>query len=211
MCSPPQLPRGLVERRVVAILRGCPFPNAVAMAGAAIEAGLGVLEVTLDSERALDQLAAISSAYPTAEMGVGSVLRADQVQPAIEAGARFVVSPVVDVATIDACRDQGIAVIPGAATPTEINRALEAGATAVKIFPIEHLGGPNYLRSILSPLGRPPLIPTGGVDSDNLGQYLDSGAIAVGIGGGVFPVSALRQRDVTVVSQLSRAIVEAIE
>jgi len=210
MTKPPELPAGVTRLRIVAILRGCPPRWAVAVAGAAIEAGLTVLEVTLDSDSALDQVSAIKNAYPEAEVGVGSVLRAEEVSPAVESGAEFVVSPVVDVETIELCAQLGIASIPGAATPTEIAHARRAGATAVKVFPIEQLGGPDYLRAVMSPLRSPALIPTGGVTSENLGDYLSAGAAAVGLGSAVFPRSALTTGDIESIGHLARSAVEAL-
>jgi 2-dehydro-3-deoxyphosphogluconate aldolase/(4S)-4-hydroxy-2-oxoglutarate aldolase len=180
------------------------------MAGAAIAAGLTVIEVTLDSERPLDQIASIKAAFPDAEVGAGSVRKAPEVSEAVDAGASFIVSPIVDEDTIAAARELGIAVFPGAATPTEIEQAMRHGATAVKVFPIEQLGGPAYVRAILSPLGSPPLIPTGGVTVDSMTDYLRAGAVAVGLGGTLFPKSALESGDTATVAKLAMDVIEAM-
>jgi len=206
----PSLPHGLEQQPVIAILRGCPFRYSEAIAGASIGAGLTVIEVTLDSERPLEQIAAISNAYPEAEVGVGSVRRAEEVAPAVEAGARFIVSPVVDQDVIHAAVELGVASIPGAATPSEIEHAIRHGATAVKVFPIEQLGGPGYLRAILSPLGSPPLIPTGGVNAESIPEYLRAGAIAVGVGGTLFPKDALGKGDTATVEGLAKEVIGSL-
>lgn len=208
--SKPSLPHGLERLPVIAILRDCPFRYSEAIAGAAIGAGLTMIEVTLDSERPLDQIAVISDAYPEVEVGVGSVRRAEEVAPAVEAGARFIVSPVVDEGTIRTAVDLGVASIPGAATPSEIENAIRHGATAVKVFPIEQLGGPSYLRAILSPLGSPLLIPTGGVNAESIPEYLRAGAIAVGVGGMLFPKEALEKGDTATVERLATEMIGSL-
>jgi 2-dehydro-3-deoxyphosphogluconate aldolase/(4S)-4-hydroxy-2-oxoglutarate aldolase len=208
--SKPLLPLALAHTPVLAILRRCPPHSVDAVAGAAIEAGLTVIEVTLDSERTFDQIAAIRAAYPQAVVGVGSVRRGVEVAPALLAGASFVVSPVVDEETIAAALDSGIACFPGAATPTEIERAVRLGATAVKVFPAESLGGPEYIRAVMSPLGNPALIPTGGITAANMAGYLAAGAIAVGIGGSLFPKAAIEAGDASEVARLAGEVVGAL-
>lgn len=208
--SHPNLPAGLNQHPVVAILRGCPVRHAEAIAGAAIGAGLTVIEVTLDSERPLDQIAAIGRAFPAAEVGAGTVRHVTEVSPAVEAGARFIVSPVVDADIIAAAVELGVASIPGASTPSEIEQARRRGATAVKVFPIEQLGGPGYIRAILTPLGNPPLIPTGGVTVASIPDYLEAGALAVGIGGTLFPKRALESGDTDTVGRMAKEVVEAV-
>jgi 2-dehydro-3-deoxyphosphogluconate aldolase/(4S)-4-hydroxy-2-oxoglutarate aldolase len=180
------------------------------MAGAVIGAGLTVLEVTLDSERPLEQISAIRDAFPNAQVGAGTVRRGDEVAGTVESGASFIVSPIVDPDVIHAAADLGVAVFPGAATPTEIERAIRLGATAVKVFPIEQLGGPAYVRAILSPLGSPPLIPTGGVGVEDIPRYLEAGAVAVGLGGALFPRSALDSGDTATVARLAAGVIEVL-
>jgi 2-dehydro-3-deoxyphosphogluconate aldolase/(4S)-4-hydroxy-2-oxoglutarate aldolase len=195
---------------VIGILRGCPYRHAGEVAGAAIAQGLTVIEVTLDSERPLDQIAAIRSAYPDVVVGVGSVLEAGEVPGAVEAGAAFIVSPIVDRGVITAAADHGVPSLPGAATPTEIDRALRSGATAVKVFPIEQLGGPGYIRAIRSPLGMPQLVPTGGVTTGSIPEFIDAGAVAVGVGGTLFPKSALDAGDLATVARLAAEVIGAL-
>lgn len=208
--APIRLPPELEQTPVIGILRGCPFRHAEAIAGAAIGRGLTVIEVTLDSEQPLDQIAAIKSAFPDVVVGVGSVRHASDVTDAVGAGAAFIVSPIVDPDTITAAADHGVPSLPGAATPTEIDQALRHGATAVKVFPVDQLGGPDYVRAILSPLGLPPLIPTGGVTAGSIRDFIDAGAIAVGLGGTLFPKSALSTGDVATVERLAGEVIGAL-
>jgi 2-dehydro-3-deoxyphosphogluconate aldolase/(4S)-4-hydroxy-2-oxoglutarate aldolase len=180
------------------------------MAGAVIEAGLTVIEVTLDSESALEQVAIIRAGFPQANVGVGSVRRAEQVGPAVAAGASFVVSPVVGSGLIATALEAEVACIPGAATPTEIDLAVRLGATAVKVFPVDLLGGPDYIRAVMSPLGSPALIPTGGVTAPTIAEYLRAGAVAVGLGGSLFPRSALESGDSARVAGLAKEVIEGL-
>lgn len=202
---------GLDVVPVIGILRRCPPKEAVPVVTAVVNAGLRVVEVTLDSEDVLHQIASLTRAVPEATLGVGTVTRSDQVGPAVEAGASFVVSPTVSPPVIDACVALDVPSIPGAATPTEIMRALEAGATAVKVFPVAQLGGPGYLRAILHPLGDPPLVPTGGVTPEDAGAYLAARAVAVGAGSSLFSLSALEAGDVKDVGNRAARWVEAVK
>jgi 2-dehydro-3-deoxyphosphogluconate aldolase/(4S)-4-hydroxy-2-oxoglutarate aldolase len=171
---------------VVGILRGFQVDRAVEAARSAVEAGIGLLEVTMDSPRPLDQISRILSAVPDVTIGVGSVLTRGQVQQAVQVGASFIVSPVVDRGVIETSTELGLAVFPGASTPTEIEKAVRLGVTAVKVFPARELGGPRYIAAISAPLGHPRLIPTGGVTLESAAKYLAAGAVALGVGSDLF-------------------------
>lgn len=201
---------GLDAVPVIGILRGCPRSHAVAMVTAAVSAGLRVVEVTLDSEDALHQIADLIGAVEGVTVGVGTVVRPEQVDAAVDAGARFVVAPVTDPAVIARCVALGAPAVPGAATPTEIALAVRSGAAAVKVFPAAALGGPGYLTAVARPLGHPPLIPTGGVTWEDAPAYLRAGAVAVGAGSALFPQEALRRADADAVADAARRWIEAV-
>ncbi|HSJ28500.1 MAG TPA: bifunctional 4-hydroxy-2-oxoglutarate aldolase/2-dehydro-3-deoxy-phosphogluconate aldolase [Acidimicrobiia bacterium] len=182
---------GLAEFPVIGIVRRLPPDVVPEAARAAFDAGLRYLEVTMDSDDALGVIRAVTRHH--SGVGVGSVTRVEQVTHAREAGAEFVVMPITRVELIQAAVESGMAAFPGAATPTEIDLALRSGATAVKVFPAEQLGGPGYVRAILSPLGDPPLIPTGGVTPANAAEYLRAGAVALGAGTALFSAAAIAE------------------
>lgn len=186
---------GIGEVPLIGILRRIPPESVIAVVGSAEQAGIRVVEVTLDSERALEQIHAVASEFPEMTVGAGSVRSPAQVADADDAGARFIVSPVSRQAVATACHGIGVPHIPGASTPTEVDFAMESGAVAVKVFPIEQLGGPAFLRAILSPLGDPPLIPTGGVTLSNAGDYMSAGAVAVGAGSAMFSSDLISSPD----------------
>lgn len=199
---------GLSALPIIGILRKCPPAHVVRMAATVAEVGVDRIEVTLDSLEPFDQISALRA--EGLAVGVGSVTRSEQVDRAVAAGAQFVISPVVANEVIAACVRLDVPCVPGAATPTEILDALDLGATAVKVFPIAQLGGPAYMRAIASPLGGPPLIPTGGVRPEDAAAYLAAGAIALGVGGSLFPESALADGDVEAVSRAAQGWVEAL-
>lgn len=171
---------------VVGIARGLNLDTIKRVATATTTGGLRAIEVTLDTPGATDQIRHLADHCPDAIVGAGSVIDPDDVATAVAAGARFIVSPTTSPAVIDAAIAAGIEAVPGAATPTEIQVAIEAGATAVKVFPIATLGGTGFLDAILSPLRRPRLVPTGGVTVDVARDLLGHGAFAVGAGSSLF-------------------------
>jgi 2-dehydro-3-deoxyphosphogluconate aldolase / (4S)-4-hydroxy-2-oxoglutarate aldolase len=195
---------------VIGILRRCPPDGVEAIAGAAIEAGFGALEVTYDSDDPTVQIRTICAAFPEVAVGAGTVLRRSDLLEAAAAGATFVVTPVVDEGLIAACAELGMPSLPGAATPTEIWHAHQAGADAVKVFPAEQLGGPAFLRALKGPLGGIELVPTGGVDATNAKAYLEAGAVALGLGSSVFDPSAMRDGDAAAIGRAATAVVEAL-
>ena len=178
---------------VIGILRGCPSEHLPAIAGAAVEHGMRVLEVTLDSPSPFAGIAQLRDEFPEACTGAGTVRTPESLRMAVEAGAQFIVSPVLDREVVSAAAAAGVEIVPGAATPSEIADAIALGVAAVKVFPAAQLGGPSYLRAIAHVLGSPALIPTGGVTIENSLDYLQSGATALGIGSSVFSREALQR------------------
>ena len=195
---------------VVGILRGAPPDHAVSVGTAAVDAGILVIEVTFDSPSPAESIARLVRAAKGAIVGAGTIRTPADVQRAAAAGAAFIVTPMLSLPVVRASIAAGLPCIPGAATTTEIWEAVEAGATAVKVFPARELGGPAYLRAIGGPLGHPPLVPTGGVGVADAAGYLDAGALAVGIGGSVFPRDALASGDTARVASLASDLLESL-
>jgi len=146
-----------------------------------------VFEVTMDSDSAAIDIGELRTLNHV--VGAGTVLSKIQAQQAIDAGANFLVSPILDESLVAWSTERGVPFIPGALTPTEILRAWNGGAAAVKIFPASAVG-PQFLREVRGPLGNVPLIATGGINADNARSFLDAGAVAVGIGGWLTNASA---------------------
>jgi 2-dehydro-3-deoxyphosphogluconate aldolase/(4S)-4-hydroxy-2-oxoglutarate aldolase len=162
------------------VARGHDLAQMSIVAEALSASGLSILEVTLDSPNALESIAQLSTGDRL--VGAGTVRSEEAAIAAITAGAVFIVSPHLDGRIVAAATSRGVPVIAGALTPTEISAAWEAGASAIKVFPAS-LGGPRYITDVRGPLADIPLIPTGGITVDSVRDYLDAGALAVGLGG----------------------------
>jgi 2-dehydro-3-deoxyphosphogluconate aldolase / (4S)-4-hydroxy-2-oxoglutarate aldolase len=168
--------------RVVAIVRADSAGTAEQVGRAVLDGGLDVVEVALTTPDGLEALRVLAADAPDAVLGAGTVLDAATARLAILAGARFIVSPGLHPGVVETAHRYGAAVLPGAQTPTEVERALSAGADAVKVFPAAQLG-PGWLSAVRAALPHAPLVPTGGITPDTAGQWLDAGALAVGVGG----------------------------
>jgi 2-dehydro-3-deoxyphosphogluconate aldolase/(4S)-4-hydroxy-2-oxoglutarate aldolase len=184
--------------RLVVVLRGvAPRASLLDLVDGLADAGARVFEVTLDAEGAIDDLAAVrerlAARDPSRLVGAGTVRSPDQVSAAFDAGAEFGVSPVLDLAILAAALDAGLPFVPGAYTPTEADAAWRAGATFVKLFPGSSLG-PDHVRELRGPLPEIETIVTGGVDATNAVEFLDAGAVAVGIGSAIVRASAAERR-----------------
>jgi 2-dehydro-3-deoxyphosphogluconate aldolase / (4S)-4-hydroxy-2-oxoglutarate aldolase len=196
---------------VIGILRGCPLQYVDDMATAAEVAGLTALEVTLDSMRPFEAIRVLTENHPKMSVGAGTVRSVLEVEQAVEAGARFIVSPHLDPEVVVAASRTGVVSVPGAATPTEVWRAANSGAGLVKLFPARELGGPEFVKAIRGPLGEPALVPTGGVEASNAAAFLEAGATALGVGGAVFPRTALEAGDVVEVERRARTLIATIK
>ncbi|MGH2751901.1 MAG: bifunctional 4-hydroxy-2-oxoglutarate aldolase/2-dehydro-3-deoxy-phosphogluconate aldolase [Actinomycetota bacterium] len=179
----------LSDATVVAIFRMQQPAHAVEGAAAAVRGGFEAVEITLNSPGATDALVEVAGRID-AIVGAGTVVGAEQVKEAYDAGAEFIVTPVVAPEVIEAAHSLGLPVIMGASTPTEIHHAHKAGADWVKVFPAEALGGPDYISYVLGPLDDIPLMVTGGLTPENYLGYLDAGAELVGFTSSVFSADA---------------------
>jgi 2-dehydro-3-deoxyphosphogluconate aldolase/(4S)-4-hydroxy-2-oxoglutarate aldolase len=169
----------IVARRVVGILR-CASPERVGTA--VIESGVDVVEIPLGVPGALAAISSLSTSFPSALVGAGTVMSAADAAAALDAGARFLLSPVLRPEVVEAAHAAGAAAVPGAFTPTEIDACMRADADLVKLFPADRLV-PADLRVLLAALPDARLLPTGGITPANAAEWLDAGAVAVGVGG----------------------------
>ena len=146
--------------------------DAVELGGALLAGGLPCAEITFRTPAAEEAIRHISSSLPDILLGAGTVRSVDQADRAVSAGAKFIVSPGFNQKVVDWCLDKGVAVTPGVATPTEIDMATEVGLNILKFFPAEAFGGIKTLKAISAPYGDVRFIPTGGINLDNLRDYL---------------------------------------
>jgi 2-dehydro-3-deoxyphosphogluconate aldolase/(4S)-4-hydroxy-2-oxoglutarate aldolase len=200
----------LRERGAVAVLRFGDARHTERAADWLVAAGVTVLEVTLTTPGALESIATLAARFgDDALVGAGSVLDPDAARRAIDAGARFVVSPVCDAQVMRATHALDVAMLPGAFTPTEILHAHELGADAVKVFPSEALG-PAFIKGVLGPMPFLQLVPTGGVTPENAGDWLRAGAMAVGLGSALADPRLVAAGDEAAVTARARRLVESV-
>jgi len=171
----------LLNSKIVAVLRGHDTDRVLEITAALLDGGLHAIEITMDSPTPGQTLDAVSSAFDEALVGAGTVHSSADVDAAVDAGATFLFSPVLDESIVQAGRERSVITVPGCMTPSEIMRGRDAGAHAVKLFPAAELG-PSYLRSIQGPLADVPVIPTGGIGPDNLRSFIEAGGAAAGVG-----------------------------
>ncbi len=177
---------------------------------AVMEGGVGTIEVTTTVPSWYDMVRGlVATTMGKTPIGVGTVWDPGAVKQAKEAGADFVVTPVVLPEVADACRTEDILCVLGALTPTEIYQARLAGAKLVKVFPITPVGGPDYVRALLGPLGAVPLWVSGGVAIEQIGDYLRLGVKAVGLTNSLFPPEALAHRDMELIRQNAQRAAQA--
>lgn len=185
----------IAKHKLVAIVRLDNLSIARELAQALIDGGIRAIEFTLTNPDAVSTIAEIRQHVgDQVAIGAGSVITAEQVWAVAEAGAQFVVSPVWKREVNSACGEVDLPFMPGAFTPTEILKAWEWGASAVKVFPANHLGK-RYIKDVLAPLPHLRLMPTGGVNLENMREFLDYGAFALGVGSSLINNEAVADRD----------------
>jgi 2-dehydro-3-deoxyphosphogluconate aldolase/(4S)-4-hydroxy-2-oxoglutarate aldolase len=182
------------EMPVIGILRNVPLPDIEAILPFYIKAGFTNLEVTMNSNGAEETIRHLSENYPSLNIGAGTVCDKNDLKRAVNAGASFIVTPVVDEKVIKKCVKWGIPIFPGAFSPLEIYTASKYGATGVKVFPANHLG-PSYIKDVLAPFQHLKLYPTGGVNLENISAYFKAGAKGLGMGGTLFLASLLETKE----------------
>jgi len=171
------------ESGIVAVVRADSSEQALKIAEAVKAGGIQAIEITMTVPGAIDVIKELVRTYSNSEIliGAGSVLDAETARFCLLAGAEYIVSPALDIETIKLCNRYQKIVMPGAMSVTEVLRAMEAGADVVKIFPAE-LFGPKIIKAIKGPLPQAPLLPTGGVNLNNVDQWIIAGSFAVGVG-----------------------------
>jgi 2-dehydro-3-deoxyphosphogluconate aldolase/(4S)-4-hydroxy-2-oxoglutarate aldolase len=203
--------RELWEIGLVPVLRAESVDKALALAEAIAAGGVKVLEVTMTVPGAMQVMRRLAEQRPDILVGAGTVLDPETARMCILEGAKFVVSPAVNVQTIEMCHRYSVAVLPGGLTPTEIVTAWQAGADVVKVFPASAMGGAKYLKSLKAPLPQIELIPTGGVSLATAAEFLASGAFALGVGADLVDPQAMaegRPEAITEMAQKYLAVVK---
>jgi 2-dehydro-3-deoxyphosphogluconate aldolase/(4S)-4-hydroxy-2-oxoglutarate aldolase len=196
---------------VVAVVRLADAAQMHDVALALLRGGVRAIEITMTVPRAVELIRELSHSLPTdVVVGAGTVLDEQTAGAVIEAGAEFVVSPILRPAVIARCHRHDVAVMPGCFTPTEIYTAWQAGADIVKVFPATALG-PMFFKDIRGPLPQLRLMPTGGVTRENAGEWIRAGAIAIGVGTALVDQRAAAAGDFQTIADNARHFVTAVQ
>jgi len=200
----------LQKHRAIAVIRASKIEVGQQMAMAVASGGMQLIEITWNSSRAGELITQLRSELPACTIGTGTLFNVQQLQEAIASGAQFLFTPHVDLAMIQAAQEEGVPIIPGAMTPTEIVTAWSQGASCVKVFPVQAVGGADYIKSLQGPLGQIPLIPTGGVTLENAKEFLQAGAIAVGLSGELFPKKLVTEGNWEAIASGARKLIQQL-
>lgn len=202
--------RAIEGAGVVAVIRLNDPAAGREVASALAEGGITALEVTMTVPHAVRLIAELAAGVsPNVILGAGTVLDADTATRVIDAGARFVVSPIFRPLVVNACHQRGVAAVPGCLTPTEIVDATDAGADIVKVFPATALG-PSYVKDLRAPLPGLRLMPTGGVTLENAGDWIRAGAVAVGVGSALVDQRDIASGRLDRIAERARLFVSAV-
>jgi 2-dehydro-3-deoxyphosphogluconate aldolase / (4S)-4-hydroxy-2-oxoglutarate aldolase len=197
---------------LIPVVRTSTAEEALAMCEALVAAAITNLEIPLTVPNATEVIAELGRRFgDRVVLGAGTVLDARGAQACIDAGARFIVSPGFDAETVAFCRAAGIAVFPGGLTPTEILTAWKAGADMVKVFPASSVGGAAYIKNIKAPLPQIELVPTGGVSIDTAASFIQAGAAALGVGGDLVDLQALREGRTAVIGERAARYLDVLK
>jgi 2-dehydro-3-deoxyphosphogluconate aldolase/(4S)-4-hydroxy-2-oxoglutarate aldolase len=195
---------------LVPVLRAGSIEKALALAAAIADGGVTVLEVTMTVPGAMHVMRRLAEDRPDILIGAGTVLDPETARMCILEGAKFIVSPALNVKTIEMCHRYSVAVLPGALTPTEIVTAWQAGADVVKVFPASAMGGAKYLTALKGPLPQIEMIPTGGVSLSTASEFLAAGAFALGVGSDLVDAKAMAAGKPEIVTETARKYLQIV-
>lgn len=201
----------ILETGVVAIVRGVAPDSILGVVDALVDGGIRVCEITADSPAALESIERVAAAFgEEVTVGAGTVLDAETARACQLAGAEFLVTPTVNPDVIQTGNRYGTPVIPGVMTPTEALTATETGADMCKLFPASTLG-PSHVSAMSGPLGQVPLVPTGGVSSENAADFFESGAAAVGVGSALVDSNAVENGEYDRLTETASDLIDIAE
>ena len=185
--------------------------DAKPLAEALVKGGLPVAEVTFRTAAAKESIRIMSENYPEMLVGAGTVLSVSQVDEAVEAGAKFIVTPGFDEEVVDYCLSKDIPVFPGVITPTEVTMAVKKGLKVVKFFPASQFGGLKTIKALSAPFGMVKFMPTGGIDASNISEYLSSDKIVACGGSWMVKGDLVKAKEFDKIEALTNEAVELVK
>ena len=205
-----QIVEKLREIGLVPVLRAESEEQALGIASAIAAGGVTVLEITMTVPGAIRVMSRLTKDRPDILIGAGTVLDAETARICMLEGAQFVVSPALNLKTIEMCHRYSIPVLPGALTPTEVVTAWQAGADVIKVFPASALGGAKYLKSLKAPLPQVEMIPTGGVSLATAKEFLEAGSFALGVGADLVDTKAMSEGKPEKITESAKKYLEIV-
>jgi 2-dehydro-3-deoxyphosphogluconate aldolase/(4S)-4-hydroxy-2-oxoglutarate aldolase len=175
------------------------------------QAGIPLVEVTMTVPGALKVIADLVEKMPALIVGAGTVLDIHVARQCVDAGAKFLTSPGFDLRVVEFAIKEDVLVLPGALTPTEVMAAWQAGADFVKVFPCAQMGGASYIRALRAPFPQVPLVAAGGVNQQTAADFIQAGAVAIGVGSELIPRRALEQREPAWILELAHRFLSIIK
>jgi 2-dehydro-3-deoxyphosphogluconate aldolase / (4S)-4-hydroxy-2-oxoglutarate aldolase len=200
----------LCEIGLVPVLRAESEEQALGIAAAIADGGVTVLEITMTVPGAIRVMARLTKDRPDILVGAGTVLDPETARMCMLEGAQFVVSPALNLKTIEMCHRYSIPVLPGALTPTEVVTAWQAGADVIKVFPASALGGAKYLKSLKAPLPQVEMIPTGGVSLATAREFLEAGSFALGVGADLVAIKEFAAGESKKITETAKKYLEIV-
>ncbi|MDJ0580865.1 bifunctional 4-hydroxy-2-oxoglutarate aldolase/2-dehydro-3-deoxy-phosphogluconate aldolase [Crocosphaera sp.] len=200
----------LRQYRAIAVIRTDNIQQGIDMAKAVAAGGMDIIEITWNSYQPGEIIKQLKQDLPHCIIGTGTILTLEELKEAIAAGIQFCFTPHVNQTLIKTAINHDIPIIPGALSPTEIITAWQAGASCVKVFPVQAIGGIAYIKGLQGPMGSIPLIPTGGVTLDNAAYFIEAGAIAVGLSSQLFPRHALDDQEWHIITQQAQFLMQRL-
>jgi 2-dehydro-3-deoxyphosphogluconate aldolase/(4S)-4-hydroxy-2-oxoglutarate aldolase len=201
----------VVDVGVVPVVRAASAAHAIAAAEAVCAGGISVVEVTMTVPGAVEVIAQLVKTMGGAVLvGAGTVLDAGSARRCLDAGAQFLVSPGFDLETVKFANSQGVPMMAGALSPTEVITAWNAGSDFVKIFPCGNVGGAKYIKALKGPLPQIPMVPTGGVNLTTAAEFIQAGSAAVGVGGELILAAALKSGNTREITELAKQYVSIV-
>lgn len=202
----------MVSEGLIPVIRVASVTEAMDVADAIKAGGVTLIEITMSVPGALDAIKELTKKYKDdIIMGAGTILDTETGRAALLAGAQFLVTPTLNLSLIELAHRYSAVIVPGAATPTEILTAWNAGADMVKVFPAAQLGGPEYIKALRGPLPQVLYVPTGGVNLQNAGAFIKAGATALGAGGELVDKKAVKEKKFNVITENTRAFLKVIQ
>jgi 2-dehydro-3-deoxyphosphogluconate aldolase/(4S)-4-hydroxy-2-oxoglutarate aldolase len=207
-----QVRNQILEIGVVPVVRAASAAEARLAAQAVCDGGIPIVEITMTVPGAVDVIRELRKSAPSSVLiGAGTVLDAEAARRCVDAGAQFLVSPGLNLPTVEFAARSGILMLAGALTPTEVITAWNTGSDLVKIFPCGQVGGAKYIKALKGPLPQIPLVPTGGVNLNTAAEFVEAGAAALGIGGELVQADALKSGKAEVIVENARKFLAIVK